>query len=160
MMLVEIAGLRRVTIALFGDRQRHDAGGRIGQARNQLPRFLFGDFACEDRADDPVIGARAGANGEGVEAILRGEGIARVRTAQAGPDNSPIGGAICKEVVNYHRLVCAVERANSEMNDARRDARAVIGRTPDLAGEPLKAGIREPEIALFGATNRGFRRFA
>ena len=160
MMLVQVAGLRRVTVALLGDRQRDDARGRVGEAGDQLPWFLGGDFACENRADDPVIGARAGANSEGVEAVLRSEGIARFRTAQAGPDDSPIRRAICKEVVDHHRLVGPVERANPEMNDARRDARAVIGRTPDLAGEPMQVGIRETEIAVFRAGRRDFRRLA
>src|SRR5439155_3941610 len=99
------------------------------------------DFACENRTDDPVIGARAGANGEGVEAILRGEGITRFRTAQAGSDNSPIRRATRKEVVDHHRLMGPVERANAEMNDARRDARAVIGGTPDIAGKSVEVGV-------------------
>ena len=160
MIFVQVAGLRRVTVALLGDRQRDDARGRVGEARDQRGGFLVGDFACENRADDPVIGARAGTNGEGVEAILRGEGIARLRTAQAGPDDSPIRGATRKEVVDHHRLVRPVERANSEMNDARRDARAVIGRTPDLAGKPIEVGSREAQIAVFRAGNVIFRRFA
>src|SRR6476646_6555698 len=105
MIFVQVAGLRRVTIALLGDRQRNDTRGRVGQARDQRGGFLVGDFACEYRTDDPVIGARAGANGEGVKAILRGEGIARLRTAQAGPDDSPIGGTTREEVVDHYRLV-------------------------------------------------------
>ena len=151
MTLVEIAGLRRVAVALLGDRQRDDARGRIGHARDQRGGFLGGDFACENRADDPVLGARAGTNGDRVEAILRGEGIARIRTAQAGADDSPIRGATGEEVVDHDRLVRPVERADSEMNDARRDARAVIGRTADLAGKPVEAGVREAKIAVFWA---------
>ena len=35
MMLVQVAGLRRVAVALLGDRQRDDARGRVSQARDQ-----------------------------------------------------------------------------------------------------------------------------
>ena len=129
MTFVEIAGLRGVTVTLLGHRQRDDARGRVGQPRNQLPGFPGGDFGGENRADDPVIGARAGANGKRVEAVLRGEGIARLRTAQAGPDDSPFRGPAGKEVVDHHRLVRPVKRADSEMNDARRDAAS--GHRPD-----------------------------
>ncbi len=94
-----------------------------------------------------MIGARAGANGKRVEAVLRGEGIARLRTAQAGPDDSPFRGPAREEVVDHHRLVRPVERADSEMNDARRDARTVIGRTPDVAGSRSR-------LALTGANRR------
>ena len=86
--------------------------------------FSRGDFGIEHRADDPVIGARAGTNGDRVETILRGEGVARIRTAQAGADDSPIRGAAGEEIVDDDRLVRAVERADSEMNDAGRDARS------------------------------------
>ena len=160
MIFVEVAGLRRVTVTLLGDRQRDDTRGRVGQARDQRRGFLLGDFACEDRTDDPVLGARAGTNGQRVEAILRGEGIARFRTAQAGSDDSPVRRATCKEVVDHHRLVCPVERANSEVNDARRDARPVIGRTPDMAGKFVEVGVGQAEIAVFRAGNVIFWRFA
>src|SRR6187399_1829441 len=148
MCFVEVAGLRRVAIALFSDRQRDDAGGRVGQSCEQRGWSLTGDFAGKNRTDDPVLGARAGTNGQGVEAILRGEGIARPRTAQTGPDDSPITGTARKEVVDHHRLVRPVERANSEVNDARRDARAIISRSPNLARKPIEVGSREAEIAV------------
>ena len=151
MIFVQVAGLRRVAVALLGDRQRDDTRGRVGEARDQRGGFLLGDFACEDRTDDPVIGARAGTNGKGVEAILRGERIARFRTAQAGADDSPVRRTTSKEVVDHHCLVCPVERTNPEMNDTRRDGRAVIGRASDLAGKPMQVGIREAKVAVFRA---------
>ena len=107
-----------------------------------------------------MVGPRAGANGEGVEAVLRGEGIAGFRTAQAGPDDSPFRSATRKEVVDHHRLVRPVEGTDSEMDDARRDARAVIGRTPDLAGKSVELGVGQAKIAVFRAGNVIFRRFA
>ena len=38
MAFVQIAGLRRVAVALLGDRQRDDARGRVGHACDQRPR--------------------------------------------------------------------------------------------------------------------------
>ena len=45
MALVQVAGLRRVAVALLGHRQRDDARGRVGQARDQRGGLLAGDFA-------------------------------------------------------------------------------------------------------------------
>ena len=90
--------------------------------------ILARDLDVEDRADHPVIGACAGANGNGVETILRGEGVARLRTAQAGADDAPIRCATARQVVDDDGLMRPVERADAEMNDARRDA--ANGRRP------------------------------
>ena len=98
-----------------------------------------------------MIGARSGTDRDRIEAILRGEGIARVGTPQAGADDSPIRGAASEKIVDHDRLVCAVECADSEMNNAGRDAGAVIGRTADLAGKPVQIGIRQAQIAHFRA---------
>src|SRR5437899_6200 len=72
----------------------------------------------------------------------------------------PIRSATRKEVVDHHRLVRPVEGTDSEMDDARRDARAVIGRTPDLAGKSVELGVGQAKIAVFRAGNVIFRRFA
>ena len=90
MVGVEFAGLRRVAIAFLGDRQRDDARGGIGHARDQLRGIVLRDFRLQHRADDPMLRAGAGANGDRVETILRGEGVVRVRTSKAGADDSPI----------------------------------------------------------------------
>ena len=96
-----------------------------------------------------MIGARAGTNGESIETVLRGEGVARLRAARAGADDSPIGGAGRKQVVDHHRLVRPVERADPEVNDAGCDAGAILGRAPDLAGKPIQVGRREAETVDF-----------
>ena len=89
MPLVEIAGLRRVAIALLGDRERDDANGGIGHPLDQCCRLFARDDAVEQRADDAMLGAFGGAHGDRVEMILRGEGVARLRTAQARADDAP-----------------------------------------------------------------------
>ena len=82
------------------------------------------------------------------------------RTPQAGADDSPIRGAAGEKIVDHDRLVCPVKRADSEMNDAGRDAGAVIGRTADLAGKPVEAGVRQAQIVLFRAGTGDFCRLA
>jgi hypothetical protein len=89
MLCVELAGLRRVAIALLGDGQRDDARGGIGHPRDQARGIGRRDKRIEHRTDNPVFGAGAGTNGQRIEAILRDEGVARVRTSQAGADDAP-----------------------------------------------------------------------
>ena len=91
MTLVELARLRRMAVALLGDRQRDDARGGIGHARDQMRGVCSRHLGLKHRADNPVFGTRARANGYRIEAILRGEGIARVATSKACTDDSPIG---------------------------------------------------------------------
>ena len=94
MALVEIAGLRRVAIAFLGDGERDDADGGIGHPLDQRCRLLARDDAVEQRADHAVLGAFGGAHGDSVEMILRGEGVARIRAAQARADDAPGCGAL------------------------------------------------------------------
>ena len=101
-----------------------------------------------------------GTNGHRIKTVLRGEGVARIRTSQAGADDSPIHGALGKKVVDHHRLVGAVERADSKVDDARFDPGAVVTGAADLAGEPIEAGVREAQIALYRVKTGDFRRLA
>ena len=158
MLLVQFAGLRRVAVALFGDRERNDPRRRIGHACDQARGVFSRHLGLEHRADDAVFGAGAGTNGNRIEVVLRGEGIARVRTPQACADDAPIRCAAGKKVVDHHRLVGPVKRADSEMNDARPDPRAVVTGAVDLAGKAVEAGIGEAQIALYRVEIRDFRR--
>ena len=107
-----------------------------------------------------MLGAGAGTNRQRIEAILRDEGVARVGTAQAGADDAPIRCAPSEQVVDHDGLVRAVKGADSEVNDARPDARAVVIRAADLAREPGEAGVREAQIALYRVGMDGFRALA
>lgn len=140
MPLVEIAGLRRVAIALLGDGERDDAGGGIGHPLDQGRRLLACDDTVEQRADDAVLGALRGAYRNRVEMILRGEGVARVRAAQARPDNAPGWAARGKAIVDDDGLMRAMKRAETQMHDAGRDAREVVGRAADGRRQPVEIG--------------------
>jgi hypothetical protein len=160
MLFVEFAGLRRVTIALLGDGQRDDARGGIGHARDQTCRVGGRDDDLKHRADNPVLGAGAGTNGYRIEAVLRDEGVACVRTSQAGADDAPIRCAPSEKVVDHDRLVRPVKGPDSKMNDARPDTRAVVIRAADLAREPGEAGVREAQMALYRVGMDEFRPLA
>jgi hypothetical protein len=78
MLFVQLAGLRRVAVSLLSDGERDDPRRRIGHPRDQALGVGPGDLGSKDRADHPVLGARAGTGRHRVEAILRSEGFLRV----------------------------------------------------------------------------------
>ena len=102
--------------------------------------LLARDDAVEQRADDAVLGAFGGTYGDRVEMILRGEGVARIRAAQARADDAPGRGACGKAIVDDDGLVRAMKRAEAEMHDAGRDARTVVGRAADGGRQPVEIG--------------------
>src|SRR4051812_27159052 len=140
MPLVEIAGLRRVAIALLGDGEGDDANGGIGHSLDQSCRALACDHAVEQRTDDAVLGAFGRTDGNRIEMILRGEGVACVRAAQARADDAPRWGAGCKTIVDDDGLVGAMKRAKAEMHDAGGDARTVVGRAADAGWQLIEIG--------------------
>src|SRR4051794_18991505 len=148
MPLVEIAGLRRVTVAFLGDGERDDADGRIRHPVDQLRGVLAGDDAIEQRANDAVFGAFGRAHSDGVEMILRGERVARIRTAQARADNAPTGGAGSKAIVDDDGLMRAMKSAEAKMHDPGRDARAVVGRAANGRRQPIEMGATKSHARL------------
>lgn len=93
---------------------------------------MFGAFGCTD--------------GNRIEMILRGEGVACVRAAQAGTDDAPRGGAGRKAIIDDDGLVGAMKRAKAEMHDARGDARTVVGRAADAGWQPVEIGAAEAHV--------------
>ena len=115
-------------IGLLGDRQRDDADTGIGQCIKQLCRIARRDQHRSDRADDAKFLAVAAALGERVEPVLRFERIVGRGALQRCADDAPVRLAGGKAVVDIGGLMRAVERADAEMHDARRDRGAVIAR--------------------------------
>ena len=156
MPLIQLTGLRRMAITLLGDRKRHDACHRQSHARNQSPGIFAGHFRRQHRADDAVIGAGAGTNGNGIKTTLRGERIAGIRTAQACADDAPVQSPVCKQVVDHDRLVRPVERPDSEVDDARGDPGTVVIRATDWSGEAAQVGVGKAQMALNRVEIRDF----
>ena len=100
----------------------------IGQRGEQRAGIFRRDQQRQDRADDAQLLAVAAAHRQRVEPVLRRQRVARVGAAQRGADDAPAGLAGRQAVIDIGGLMGAVEGADAEMDDARRDMRAVIGR--------------------------------
>src|SRR5205085_11003780 len=117
-------------------------------------RVFVADFHAEDRADHTGLGARAGANRNGIETILLGERVAGVGVAQARADDAPFGGAGGEQVVDDNRLMRPVKCADAEMNDAGFDGGSIVAGPTDAGWEPIDGGVGEAQ----NASNRGLKR--
>ena len=94
MRLVQRAGRRVVAIALLGDRQRHDPHARVGHGREQRARRPPARPA--PRVTLPITRSRSPSperTRHGVEAVLRGERVARVGASETRADDAPAGVA-------------------------------------------------------------------
>src|SRR5207249_3107525 len=100
---------------------------------------------------DAVLGPRAGADGNRIETILRGERVARVGIAQARADDAPFGRPGRKQVVHDNRLMCPVKCADAEVDDAGSDRRPVVAGTSDGGRQSVEGGVAEAQ----NASNRG-----
>ena len=69
-----------------------------------------------------MLGSFGRANGDGVEMVLRREGVARVPTAQARTDDAPAGRTGRKAIVDDDGLMGTMKGAEAKMHDAGRDA--------------------------------------
>ena len=92
---------------------------RVDQARRVFAR----DHAVEQRADDAMLGAFGRANGDGVEMVLRREGVARVRDCAGSRRRCPnLVRTGRKAIVDDDGLMGTMKGAEAEMHDAGRDA--------------------------------------
>ena len=74
-----------------------------------------------DRADDAQLLAAAAADRQRVEPVLRRQRVARVGAAQRDADDAPVRLAGRQAVVDIDGLMGAMEGADAEMHDARRN---------------------------------------
>ena len=90
----------------------------IGAFHRAHQAVVIDDLLARGASEWGIVGA--GTNGQRIEAILRDEGVACVRTSQAGADDAPLRCAPGEKVVDHDRLVRPVKGADPKMNDARR----------------------------------------
>src|ERR1700674_5036761 len=88
---IELPSRRVVTIALFGNRQRHDPGLGRGQSRLDVFALIAQKQNLANAADDSTAYAGRAFFHRGIYAALRREAVADVRGAQ--PDDSPVYAA-------------------------------------------------------------------
>ena len=117
MRLVQFAGGGVMAIAFFRHRQRDDFDILMRHGGNQGLRILCCHQRLLDRADH-LIGRGIGtAHRNGIKPVLRGQRIARVGRAQTGTDNAPSQIARGQHLFGIDRLMRAVERPQTEMDD-------------------------------------------
>ena len=128
----EFTGDRVEVVAAFGDSERHDPGGRRGHLLDGRLGIVGGEQVLGDRPDHAGIpGAVAVPDDQGVQAILGGHhvthpGVGRLQAQAADP---PVHRrAVIHQRVDVHRLVRAVEIADTDVNDAGRDLAAIVTR--------------------------------
>ncbi len=73
--------------------------------------------------DHPASNARGALFHGRVQRVLRRQAITDIRRAQADTAYTPVSWFPCEYVIRVHRALCAIERADAEVNDA--DAGAV-----------------------------------
>ncbi len=93
-----------------------------------------------------MFGVGAETDRDRVKTILRRQRVMGRGAAQAGADDAPIRCAFGQQIVDENRLMRAMEGADTEMHDARRDFGAVIGRSANGGRKPIEAGVRETQI--------------
>jgi hypothetical protein len=125
-------GVRDDPVAVARDRQRDQARARIGQRRQHRAALLGREQVAAQRADDARAVAVRAARDHRVEPVLRGQVAAELRAVQPDSDQAPgAGHALLRELVEVHRLVRAVERADADVHDGRHQRRARVRRHGD-----------------------------
>ena len=116
----------------LGHRQAQDPDLRIRQQRHGRHRVIRGEDIVNDAADDPgVLRPVRGLGGQGVEVVLAGQGVPHphIRGHHAQAHNAEIQCLpLAHQCVQVHRLVCAVESADTDVPDAWGDRASVVGR--------------------------------
>ena len=128
MGLVQGTSRRVMAIALLGHGQGDDPRLRRAHRLEELLDLPRRDDHLPDRADDPERLAGLGAHREGIEPVLRIEGIVGVGTAQACGDDSP-ARIVAEDIVRIDGLMRPVEGPDAEMHDPGLYRLSIIGWT-------------------------------
>src|SRR5438270_2599359 len=124
---IELPSRRVVTIALFGNRQRHDPGLGRGQSCLDLLALIAQKQNLANAANDSTAYAGWAFFHRGIYAALRREPVANIRGAQAHAANPPVALIERKCIVAEYCRLRPVKRTDAEMNDANADAARVVG---------------------------------
>jgi hypothetical protein len=129
---VELPGDVVDVVAALGHGQRHDPGGLGGHLLDHRLRVVGRQQVLRDRADDArLVGAVAVLEHQRVQAVLGVEDLLHppVERHDADAADRPVERfTLVHQTVVVHRLVRAVEPADTDVHDADGEAAAVIAR--------------------------------
>ena len=127
MVFVELACCRIVAIALFGNGQREDVDGGIGNRRDDGGGIFGRDENLGDRSCKVQSLTRGAPFDPREEAGLRRKLIPNSRRAQRDAPDPPVAAFERKDVVDICRLVGPVECADAKVEDANAMLRGPVG---------------------------------
>src|ERR1700720_2750234 len=144
---IELPSRRVVTIALFGNRQRHDPGLGRGQSRLDLFALIAQKQNLANAADDSTAYAGRAFFHRGIYAALRPEPVANIRGAQAPAANAPVALIEGECIVAKYCRLRPVKCTDAEMNDADADAARIVGWPSDRRRQRRQRVQRKPPHA-------------
>jgi hypothetical protein len=134
-------------VAALGHGERHDPRRRVDHPRQDRVGVVGREEVVDHRPDDAGLQRPVRVlDDECVEVVLGRHRVAHACVARQEPDadDAPVEGlALVHQCVEIHGLVGAVEPADTEVDDARGDGRAVVCRSLHLGGQLPQSGLAE-----------------
>ncbi len=163
---VEALGSAVEAVAVFGDGEADDADRRVLGGAEQVGGGVAGEDGAGEGADHRAGFAGGVAFDQGVEGVLRGQGVVHpgIGGEKAGAEDAPLGGGAVglHEVVGVAGHVGAVEVAKAEMDDAGADGGRVVGWGGGAVGQGGEVGAGEGDgrhgwewVRIFGGRQLG-----
>ena len=154
----ELPRRRVMGVALLGHGEAHDLRARVRERAHDVVEVLAEKERAPDRADhgDPRPGGVA--LEQAVQPALRLQPVAYAGRLQRNADDAPVR-ILCEHRIGVHRLVCAMERAEAQMEDAGRNPGPVVARPGNVRGHPRQRvrseSLRRAAHCFFLAFARG-----
>jgi hypothetical protein len=137
------AGRRVQLVRLLGHGQRHDADRGVGEQRHDRERITRRVPDAGQRADHARAGLPRGQAGDAEQQVLGLEVVEDVQAARRHADDPPVATRRRDRLLGVHRLVGAVERAESQVDDPCPDLTRAHQR-PALDRKPSYGAQAEP----------------
>ena len=106
----------------------------------------------DDAADDLDLGGLGASNDEGIEVVLRFEGIGYrlIAGKHASPGDRPVAVAGLAQLVDIGGQVRAVEAADADMDNAPLESAAVVGGDSDRRPQAVQRPALKQSVWQFG----------
>ncbi len=143
---VELAGGGREVVAALGHGERDDAGVGVRELLDHRLGIVRREEVLGDGSDDRGVPRAVGVpERQGVEAVLSVHDVlhATITRQHAHAADSPARRGVdvaAQQPIHVHRLVGAVEPADTEVHDAGGDRGPVVSRHVDVVGKSVEGG--------------------